>query len=301
LLLKSFNDYWNGYESDDGKLHPGYIDLLESLENNYPLDVPIVGEQSEKDFMKLFGSILRMRNILSSFDQFVEMDKITARDLQDYQSMYLDLYDKYRRKNDAEKEDITDDIVFEIELIKQVEINIDYILMLVEKYHEGNCEDKEILASIRKAVDASIQLRSKKELIESFISRVNVDTQVTTDWRRFVLEQEESDLAEIIQTEKLKLDETRKFVSNTFRDGTLKTTGTEIDKLMPPVSRFGGGGRAKKKQGVIEKLKVFFEKYLGLGIAEFKAEEHEAESIYDVGATYQMVAEELAPYGTKTK
>jgi type I restriction enzyme R subunit len=273
VLLKSFDDYWNGYEDNDGKYHPGYLDLLEALETQYPLNVPIVGEQAEKEFIKLFGSILSMRNILSSFDQFAEMDSMAARDLQDYQSVYLDLYDKYRKKDDAEKEDITDDIEFELELIKQVEINIDYILMLVEKYHAGNCEDKEILASIRKAVDASIQLRSKKELIEAFISRVNVDTQVTTDWRRFVLEQEETDLSEIIEAEKLKPDETRKFVSNAFRDGTLRTTGTEIDKLMPPVSRFGGGGRAQKKQGVIDKLKAFFEKYFGLGIAELQAEE----------------------------
>ena len=141
--------------------------------------------------------------------------------------------------------------------------------MLVEKYHDGNCEDKEILASIRKAVDASIQLRSKKELIEAFISTVNVDTQVTTDWRRFVLEQEENDLADIIKTEKLKDEETRKFVTNSFRDGALKTTGTEITSIMPSVSRFGGG-LAKKKQGVIAKLKAFFEKYFGLGINELK-------------------------------
>ena len=111
--------------------------------------------------------------------------------------------------------------------------------------------------------------------IEAFISHVNVDTQVTTDWRRFVLKQEETDLTEIITSEKLKAEETRKFVANAFRDGALKTTGTEIDKLMPPVSRFGGGGRAKKKQGVIEKLKAFFEKYFGLGITEMQAEESE--------------------------
>ena len=134
---------------------------------------------------------------------------------------------------------------------------------------------KEILTSIRKAVDASMQLRSKKELIEAFINRVNVDTQVTTDWRRFVLTQEENDLAKIIMAEKLKPEETRKFVSNAFRDGVLKTTGTEINKLMPPVSRFGGSGRAKKKQGVIEKLKAFFEKYFGLGITEMQSEKEE--------------------------
>lgn len=156
-----------------------------------------------------------------------------------------------------------------------IDPNIDYILMLVEQYHEGNREDKEILTSIRKAVDASMQLRSKKELIEAFINRVNVDTQVTTDWRRFVLTQEENDLAKIIMAEKLKPEETRKFVSNAFRDGVLKTTGTEINKLMPPVSRFGGSGRAKKKQGVIEKLKAFFEKYFGLGITEMQSEKEE--------------------------
>ena len=298
VLLKSFNDYWNGYEDAKGQHHPGYVDLLEKLESEYPLDSQIVGEQAEKDFIKLFGSILSMRNILSSFDQFDEMDSIAARDLQDYQSIYLDLYEKYR-PGIHEKEDIVDDIEFEIELIKQVEINIDYILMLVEKYHTGNCEDKEILASIRKAIDASIQLRSKKELIEAFISTVNVDTQVTTEWRRFVLEQEENDLAEIISGEKLKDEETRKFVSNAFRDGALKTTGTEIDKLMPPVSRFGGGSRAKKKQGIIAKLKAFFEKYFGLGITELQAEEQEQPVVYETEPSYQMVAEETAPYGTR--
>ena len=145
-----------------------------------------------------------------------------------------------------------------------MEVNIDYILMLVEKYHDGNCEDKEILATIQKAVDASLQLRSKKELIEQFISRVNVETSVQSDWRRYVSEQEEADLTEIISTENLKPDETRKFIENAFRDGAVKTTGTDIDKLMPPVSRFGGGNRAEKKQGVIDKLKAFFEKYFGI-------------------------------------
>lgn len=76
-------------------------------------------------------------------------------------------------------------------------------------------------------------------------------------------------MAEIIATEKLKPEETRKFMENAFRDGAIKTTGTDIDKLMPPVSRFGGGNRSKKKQGIIEKFKAFFEKYFGLGIADF--------------------------------
>ena len=269
VLLRSFADYYNGYEDDNGRHHPGYVDLIAKLESEFSLGAEIVGDQAEKNFIRLFGSILSLRNILSSFDQFEEMQTFAARDLQDYQSQYIDLYDKYRRKESGGKENINDDIIFEIELIKQVEVNIDYILMLVEKYHDGNCEDKEILSTIRKAVDASIQLRSKKELIEQFISRVNVESSVQSDWRRYVSEQEESDLAEIIATEKLKPEETRKFMENAFRDGAIKTTGTDIDKLMPPVSRFGGGNRSKKKQGIIEKFKVFFEKYFGLGIADF--------------------------------
>ena len=269
VLLRSFADYYSGYEDNNGRHHPGYVDLIAKLGSEFPLDTEIVGEQAEKDFIRLFGSILSLRNILSSFDQFEEMQALAARDLQDYQSRYIDLYDKYRRKDAGDKENINDDIVFEIELIKQVEVNIDYILMLVEKYHDGNCEDKEILSTIRKAVDASIQLRSKKELIEQFIRQVNVESSVQGDWRRYVSEQEESDLAEIIATEKLKPEETRKFMENAFRDGAIKTTGTDIDKLMPPVSRFGGGNRSKKKQGIIEKFKAFFEKYFGLGIADF--------------------------------
>ena len=213
----------------------------------------------------------------------------------------------YRRRSNAEKEDIRDDIEFEIELIKQVEINIDYILMLVEKYHDGNCKDKEILVAILRAIDASIDLRSKKELIEAFISQINVDTQVTTDWRRFVLEQAEKDLTEIITSENLKSEESRRFVDNMFRDGIFKTTGTEIDKLLPTISRFGGG-RAEKKERVIDKLQAFFDKYSGLGIAEFRAEEQEKLLIYEAEpsyqrvaeeSAYQRVAEESAPYGAK--
>ena len=152
-----------------------------------------------------------------------------------------------------------------MELIRQVEINIDYILLLVEKFHKSNCKDKEILVSIDRAIDSSIQLRSKKELIHDFIRTIDVSTVVERDWTTFVKEQEEAELNTIITEEKLKPDETKRFVDNSFRDGTLKTTGTDFDRIMPPVSRFGGGGnRAVKKQSVIARLGKFFEKYLGV-------------------------------------
>ncbi len=261
VLLKGYDAYYSGSD-EDGKHYPGYAELTRELAQRFPLEQEIIGEQNQKDFISLFGAILRLKNILTAFDAFTGNEILSERDMQDYQSIYLDLYQQMK-PDKSEKENINDDIVFEIELIRQVEINIDYILMLVQKYHDGNCKDKEILVTIDKAVNSSIQLRSKKELIESFIRTVNASTEVNEDWRRFVLEQKEHDLSEIIEEERLKPVETRKFINNSFRDGTIKTTGTDIDKIMPPVSRFGGG-REVKKQGVIDRLTTFFEKYFGL-------------------------------------
>lgn len=267
VLMKSFKDYYYGYETLDGKPMMGYIDMVEDLNTKFPLSEPqIVGEQNQKDFIALFGSILRMRNLLVAFDEFREKELIRERDLQDYLGRYQDLRDEWkRRRENGESADINDDIVFEVELIKQIEINIDYILMLVKKYHDTHCEDKEVLITIRKAVDASPELRSKKELIQNFIAGINDIDDIMIEWHNYVAEQRENDLQQIIKEEKLKPEETRRFLENAFREGEVKTVGTDIDKIMPPVSRFGGGNRANKKKSVIDKLKLFFEKYFGVG------------------------------------
>ena len=264
VLLKTYADYYNGYEQD-GKHRAGYRELIERLLTEYPLGAAVSGETARKTFIALFGAILRLRNILTAFDDFAGNEIVSDRDFQDYQSLYIDFYQQFRPRDDADRENINDDIVFEIELIKQIEVNIDYILMLAAKYHESNCTDREILTVIDKAVSSSIELRSKRELIEGFVSRINTSTQVDDDWREFVQEQRETDLAALIAGEKLREEETRRFIEHSFRDGVLKTTGTGVDKILPPVSRFGGGGgRQEKKQGIIEKLTKFFEKYSGL-------------------------------------
>ncbi len=263
VLLKNYEAYYNGYD-ENGKHQPGYTELIQDLGQQFPLGQSIIGEQNQKDFIRLFGAILRLKNILTAFDTFTGNEILSSREFQDYQGVYIDLYHELTKDKNAEKEKINEDIVFEIELIRQVEINIDYILMLVAKFHESNCEDKNILVSIDKAINSSLQLRSKKELIENFIHTINATTVVDEDWRKFVIEQKETDLATLIEEEKLKQEETRKFINNSFRDGALKTTGTDIDRIMPPVSRFGGGNRVVKKQGIIEKLMQFFEKYFGL-------------------------------------
>ena len=300
VLLKSYEDYYYGYEDDNGKKQIGYEERIAMLLQKYPLGVQIVGEKAEKDFIVSIGNILRLRNILSSFDKFAGNEILSERDFQDYTGMYVDLYQKYKPKDDGEKESIKDDIVFEMELVKQVEVNIDYILMLVAKYHQSNCEDKEILGTIDKAIKSSLALRSKKELIDGFISKINADTNVMDDWGKFVKEQKEIDLKKIINDENLNEEETRKFLDNAFRDGQVKTNGTDIEKILPPMRRFGGGNRAKKKENIIVKVKKFFEKYFGLGTADknddgFEYKVTDGEESYDLN----MVAEEEEEYKLK--
>ena len=269
VLIRKFEDYYYGYRDEEGKEVPGYVSLIEELTTNFPVAEPqIIGEQKQKDFIKLFGSLLRLRNLLISFDDFSGKEILSERDLQDYLGKYQDLRDEWkRRRENGERADITDDIVFEIELVKQIEINIDYILMLVKKYHDSHGKDKDLLVSIHKAVDSSPELRSKKELIDHFIAGLDEVDDVMDDWNRFVAERREQDLATIIQEERLKPQETRIFMENSFRDGEVKTMGTDIDNFMPPISRFGSSKRADKKQTIIGKLKVFFEKYFGIGTA----------------------------------
>ena len=267
VVMRGYKDYYFGYTDDGGKEHPGYQDMVEELTAKFPLtEERITGEQRQRDFIMLFGAILRMRNLLSSFDEFAGNEILSERDFQDYLGRYQDLRDEWQnRRPKGDKEDITDDIVFEIELIKQIEINIDYILMLVKKYHDSHCNDKEVLITIQKAVDASPELRSKKALIETFIQGINDVSDVLLEWRTFVAEEKEKQLAAIIAEENLKEQETRYFMEHAFRDGSVRTTGTDIDKLMPPISRFGGGNRAEKKQTIIDKLQAFFERFFGIG------------------------------------
>lgn len=266
ILARSFKDYYFGYTDDDGKHIQGYSEMIENLTNAFPVsESQIIGEQKQREFIKNFGEILRRRNFLVSFDDFKGQEILTERDFQDYLGKYQDLRDEWTiRKEKGEITDIANDIVFEIELIKQIEINIDYILLLVKQYHDDNCVDKEILISIEKAVDASPELRSKKKLIQEFIADVNKFEDVMTGWNKYVAEQREEELNQLITEERLNSEETRKFIDNTFHYGELKTVGIEINKILPPMSRFGGGNRTAKKQNIIEKLQKFFEKYFGI-------------------------------------
>jgi type I restriction enzyme R subunit len=233
----------------------------------FPPGEPILGEQAQKDFIALFGQILRLENILTSFDDFAGNELLTERQAQDYRSVYLDLYAEFRAAKDTEKESINDDVVFEIELIKQVEINVDYILMLVQKYREqrGGGGDVEIRAQISRAVDASPTLRNKKDLIEAFVDSVSATGEIDDEWERFISGRREAELAQIIADENLRADETRAFVETAFRNGAIQATGTAITRVLPPTSRFSSdGGYGVRRERVLERLAVFFERYFGM-------------------------------------
>ena len=256
VLLKPYGDYYASYAEK-------VIHLLQ----RFPLGHQIVGEEAQKDFIDLFGAILRLQNILTSFDDFAGQDPLTERQAQDYRSIYLDFYAEFRKDRNSDKELINDDVVFEIELIKQVEINVDYILMLVEKLRaeRGDGDDKEIRDQISRAVDASPTLRSKRDLVEDFVDSVSIDGAVDAQWQSYVAAKREAELEAIIADQKLRPEQTRAFVESAFRDGQLSTSGTAITKILPPVSRFApDGGHGDKKKTVVEALSRFFERFFGL-------------------------------------
>jgi type I restriction enzyme R subunit len=264
VLLKAYEDYYNGYKEGEKEVR-GYKSLVDELLEKFPVGERIVGEQNQKDFIRLYGAVLRVRNILVTFDEFAGNEILSARDLQDYHSMYIDLYNEFRKGTDNEKENINDDLVFEMELIKQIEINIDYILGLIKQYHEDHTKNKELLLDINKAIDSSVELRNKKDLINQFISTLDVQSVVDEDWHKFVEQKKVEELEQIIKDENLDHDATYAFIQNAFRDGNVAVTGTAITKVLPPVSRFSPSGeRTQKRENVLNKLTGFFERFLGI-------------------------------------
>lgn len=264
VLLKAYEDYYAGYK-DGGKEVRGYESLVTELLEKFPVGERIISEQEQKEFIRLYGAILRVRNILTTFDEFTGNEILTERDVQDYHSMYIDLYNEFRKGTEGDKENVNDDLVFEMELIKQIEINIDYILLLITKYHEDHTKNRELLVDINKAIDSSVELRNKKDLINQFITSLDVHSVVDEDWQKFVEGKKIEELEQIISNENLDRDATYTFVKNAFRDGNVATTGTAITKVLPPVSRFSPTGeRTKKRESVIDKLVSFFEKFFDI-------------------------------------
>lgn len=264
VLLKAYDDYYHGYKDGEKEVR-GYKSLVEELQDRFPVGDQILGEQNQKGFIKLYGAILRVRNILTTFDEFLGNEMLTERDIQDYHSAYIDIYNEFRKGAEEDKENVNDDMIFEMELIKQIDVNIDYILELVKKYHEDHIKNREILSDINKAIDSSVVLRNKKDLINQFISSLDAHSVIDDDWQKFVEGKKVEELEQIIQSEDLNHEATYEFVKNAFRDGAVAITGTAISNVLPPVSRFSKTGeRTKKRESVLSKLTHFFERFFDI-------------------------------------
>ena len=270
VLLKPYNDYYYGYEDDNGKTFEGYKSLIEKLTSKFASGVLMQSEAEQKEFIKLYGAILKVTNILSSFDEFKDDELINERDKQDYHSIYIELYNEFRNKAKQEKTDVTDDVVFEMELIKSIEVNIDYILGLVKKYHDSNMEDKEILVTIQKTIMASPDLRNKKDLIMAFIESLDQDSNVYADFESFMNSKKKEELDKIIAEENLNKEETYNFIQRSFEQGRVETNGTEVSTILPPMSMFTpNNDRQEKKNKVIDKLLEFFDKFFSISNNRF--------------------------------
>ncbi len=268
VLLKTFQEYYYGYQ-DNEKQVVGYEELVQTLLSQFPIGTLIVGEENKKAFIRLYSAILKLLNILRSFDEFEGKEILSEREFQDYHSMYIELYNEFRIQNQGDSENVNDDIVFEMELIKQVEINIDYILMLIRKYRDSNLQDKEVIVNINKAIDSSIDLRNKKELIEQFVASLTPTSNIDDTWNQFVATQKKVELDNIIAEENLKPVETISFMNNSFRNGEIQSVGTAFAAILPPVSRFSpNGARGIKKETVLLKLKKYFDRFFDISNGE---------------------------------
>ena len=265
VLLKTFDEYYyEGYEDASGKHQPGYKEMVETLREKYPLPVgtDVMGEEAKKDFIKTYSYILKLYNILSTFDEFEGKELLGEQERQHYASAYLELYHQFKDKEKIDPENVNEDIAFEIELIKHDDISIDRILQMVQEYADDHMNDMEVIAKIRNFVSASPDLRNKKDLIEQFIKGITAGSDVGESWGEYIKQQKEEELNKIIEEEKLKPIETRNFMAMAFRNGFVSMSGVAFAQILPAVSRFSKDSkREEMRQRVFEKLCAYLEKF----------------------------------------
>ena len=256
VLLAPYNEYSGDYQ-----------ETVSELLTEFPPGTTLVSEAAQRAFVQLFGKILRLRNILTIFDEFEGNDPLTPREFDDYKSRYLELREQWKRHVDSDKSDITDDVVFEIELVKQVDVNVDYIMLLVQQFldNHGTSEAQQIRADIDLAVNGSPSLRSKKDLINAFIDSLTVNDHAGEQWTSFVDSRRKAELDQIVVDENLKAEQTERFMHDAFASGEINTSGLGLARLLPNVSRFSKtNNHTEVKARVLAKLQAFFERYTGL-------------------------------------
>lgn len=259
VLLENFAFYFEKYSA-----------LVDALKQKFELlNFPLKSEKEQKEFIKIFNEILKLESILNLFDEF--KNPLNIRDKQDYQSHYLELYNTLRKEK--EKENINDDLIFEIELIKQNEINVDFILFLLEEYHKDSKEKTK--ENILKTIISNPSLRDKKELIEGFLNEIdhNKNSDYKSLFESFMQRKKEQELQKIIEDENLNEYLTKEYLDEAFGLNFFQDKGEGIGRLLPLINPFApkSEGNDEKRQQIINKLKSFFDKF----VVFLKKEENE--------------------------
>lgn len=274
-FMRKFKDYYYGYD-ENGRHHEGYVEIVNSLLETFPIEKmgDVIKDEDKKAFVRLMGSYLRFINLLSAYDEFCPEDDeekkkiriISEGSAQDYLSWYIDFYEEFKKEQehgggDDDGEETTSEVEFEIELAKQVQIDITYILMLVVKYKKSETGGEEIRMEIIKGIKASPDLRNKLELIEKFLDRASTfEGNVHEEWDKYLAEEKKLRVNKLIAEEKLQPEQTNKFLESCFAEGRVEENGTAITTILPPMPLFGGGNiRSVTKARVIKKIKSLFD------------------------------------------
>ena len=273
ILEKSYDEYINGFRDEDtGRLIRGYKEICEELINKFPEPTEIELEADKKEFVELFGELLKSENILRNFDEFETFEQIISdRQMQDMKSVYVDIRESIlnaRKNEDTENQQIDfSDVEFQIDLLRTDEINLDYILALIlEKLKEY--DDLEVLKEeIRRVIRSSLGTRAKEKLVIDFINSTRLSELKNTDdileaFYTFAKKKKEEEIRAIINSEKLK-DGAGRFIEKSIAKGYVDSAGNDLNKLLPPTSR-RGGAREKKKGSVLQKIRHIVEVFVGI-------------------------------------
>ena len=272
ILEKSYDEYMNGFKDEEsGKITKGYIEICEELINKFPDPTEIELDADKKEFVEIFGELLKAENILRNFDEFENFEKIISdRQMQDMKSVYVDIRENLPKPHDGEpKESLVDfsDVEFQIDLLKTDEINLDYILALIlEKSKEH--EDVETLKTeVRRVIRSSLGTRAKEELIIKFINSTRISELKNTDdilesFYNFARKEKDKEI-ESLQNEENLRENSRRFIEKSISKGYVEYVGDELDRIIPPTSR-RRGQREKKKQVVLDKIRKIVEVFVGI-------------------------------------
>lgn len=273
ILEKSYDEYINGFTDEEtGKTFKGYIDICNEIISKFPDPTEIELEADKKEFVELFGELLKAENILRNFDEFEEFEKIISdRQMQDMKSVYVDIRESIlnmKRGERAESEQIDfSDVEFQIDLLKTDEINLDYILALILEKSKENDDVESLKAEIRRVIRSSLGTRAKEELIMSFINNKRLSELKNTEdiiesFYSFAKKEKENKIISLVEEENLKED-SKRFIEKAISKGYVEYAGEELDKMLPPTSR-RGGAREAKKQTVLQRLRKIVEVFTGI-------------------------------------